>query len=82
MSKLTSKRQVTIPQDICTKLGLEPGDSVRIFERDGIAHIVKMTDDDLSGSVVSDSRKLDSVTVDTVKKIKKKRAAKKFQGTK
>lgn len=41
MHKLTSKRQVTVPQNVCAALGLAPGDFVEIFEQDGIAHIVK-----------------------------------------
>ncbi|WP_263079356.1 AbrB/MazE/SpoVT family DNA-binding domain-containing protein [Endozoicomonas sp. Mp262] len=51
MPKLTAKRQVTIPQNICHKLGLEPGDFIQIFERDGVAHLVKMTADDLEGTL-------------------------------
>ena len=49
MPKLTSKRQVTIPASICDKLGLKPGDSIQVFERDGVAHIVKMNEDDMAG---------------------------------
>lgn len=49
MHKVTSKRQVTIPQSICKAMALEPGDYVEIFERDGVAHIVKMREDDLAG---------------------------------
>ena len=51
MPKLTSKRQVTIPQDICAKLGLEPGDTLKIFERDGVAHLVKVSDKSLAGTL-------------------------------
>ncbi len=49
MHKLTSKRQVTIPQAVCSALSLKPGDYVEIFERDGVAHLVKMNHNDLAG---------------------------------
>ena len=83
MAKLTSKRQVTIPQAICAKLALEPGDTVQIFERDGVAHLVKMTDTTLAGSLVcSDDRSDDIATTfeeaDTKHSIKS-RAAQKFK---
>lgn len=51
MHKLTSKRQVTIPLSVCKALDLEPGDYVEIFERDGVAHIVRMSDQSLAGSL-------------------------------
>ncbi|WP_163836855.1 AbrB/MazE/SpoVT family DNA-binding domain-containing protein [Spartinivicinus ruber] len=48
MHELTSKRQVTIPKAICDELGLEPGDMVDVFAKDGVAHIVKMSNDSLA----------------------------------
>ena len=49
MHKLTRKRQVTIPKAVCNKLGLEPGNLVEIFARDGVAHLVRMSDESLAG---------------------------------
>jgi AbrB family looped-hinge helix DNA binding protein len=49
MHKVTAKRQITLPQTICQSMNLNPGDDVEIFERDGVAHIVKMTDKNLAG---------------------------------
>lgn len=49
MHKLTRKRQVTIPKAICNELGLEPGNMVEIFARDGVAHLVRMNDESLAG---------------------------------
>ena len=49
MHKLTRKRQVTIPKAVCNELGLEPGNMVEIFARDGIAHLVRMSDESLAG---------------------------------
>lgn len=49
MHKLTRKRQVTIPKAICIELGLEPGNMVEIFARDGVAHLIKMSDESLAG---------------------------------
>ena len=37
---MTSKGQVTIPQQVRRELGLEPGDEVEIVVRDGAATIV------------------------------------------
>jgi AbrB family looped-hinge helix DNA binding protein len=38
--RITSKGQVTIPQQVRRELGLEPGDEVEIVVRDGVAAIV------------------------------------------
>jgi AbrB family looped-hinge helix DNA binding protein len=38
--RITSKGQVTIPQQVRRELGLEPGDEVTIVVRDGAATIV------------------------------------------
>lgn len=38
--RITSKGQVTIPQQVRRELGLEPGDEVAIEVRDGVAAIV------------------------------------------
>ncbi len=37
--RITSKGQVTIPQQVRRELGLEPGDEVEITVRDGVATI-------------------------------------------
>jgi len=49
MHKVTAKRQVTLPQTVCQAMNLIPGDYVEVFERDGVAHIVKMTTENLAG---------------------------------
>ena len=77
MPKLTSKRQVTIPQDICVKLGLEPGDTLKVFERDGVAHLVKMTDESLAGTLVCAPEAAEDLE-ETIKASVKSRAARKF----
>ncbi|MFV2056703.1 MAG: AbrB/MazE/SpoVT family DNA-binding domain-containing protein [Thiohalomonadales bacterium] len=78
MHKLTAKRQVTVPQSVCAALGLTPGDFVEIFERDGVAHIVKMSTVDISGqfSDLVKSKKIPSAK--TLKQSLRTRAAKKF----
>ena len=48
MHKVTAKRQITLPQAVCQSMNLNPGDYVVVFERDGVAHIVKMTDKNLA----------------------------------
>jgi bifunctional DNA-binding transcriptional regulator/antitoxin component of YhaV-PrlF toxin-antitoxin module len=49
MHKVTTKRQVTLPQAVCNAMALQPGDFVEVFARDGVAHIVKMNSDSLAG---------------------------------
>lgn len=80
MHKLTTKRQVTIPQNICQKLGLEPGDFIQVFERNGVAHLVKMTSDDLSGSIKLPTDTQQAPTPGATKKAIKDKAARKFRG--
>lgn len=44
MSKVSSKRQVTLPIDLCLLAGIEPGDEVSVFvNRPGIISVVKKT---------------------------------------
>ena len=44
MSKVSSKRQITLPLDLCISAGIEPGDEVSDFvDRQGIISIVKKT---------------------------------------
>lgn len=49
MHKVTTKRQVTLPQSVCKAMSLKPVDFVEVFERDGVAHIVKMSNENLAG---------------------------------
>lgn len=78
MHKVTSKRQVTIPQSICKAMELEPGDYVEIFERDGVAHVVKMHDDDLAGKYHHLMKDKAFPSAKTIKESIKKHAASKF----
>ncbi|MFK0571891.1 AbrB/MazE/SpoVT family DNA-binding domain-containing protein [Endozoicomonas sp.] len=80
MHKLTAKRQVTIPQSVCNKLGLEPGDFIQVFERDGIAHLVKISSDDLAGSISPNNRAGAPTTTQNIKSALKNKAANKFRG--
>jgi bifunctional DNA-binding transcriptional regulator/antitoxin component of YhaV-PrlF toxin-antitoxin module len=42
MSKVSSKRQVTLPIDLCLLAGIEPGDEVSVFvDRKGVISVVK-----------------------------------------
>jgi len=49
MHKITTKRQVTLPQAVCNAVALQHGDYVEVFARDGVAHIIKMNSDNLAG---------------------------------
>tara|TARA_R100000656_G_C3913701_1_gene121418 strand:+ start:481 stop:693 length:213 start_codon:yes stop_codon:yes gene_type:complete len=44
MSKVSPKRQITLPIDLCILAGIEPGDEVSAFvDRKGIISVVKKT---------------------------------------
>lgn len=40
--RITSKGQITIPQQVRRELGLEPGDEVEVQVKDGVAQIVPL----------------------------------------
>ena len=42
-AKILAKGQLVIPASIRKKLGLKPGDSVRVFEFDGAVHLIPST---------------------------------------
>lgn len=70
--------QVTVPQNVCAALGLAPGDFGEIFERDGVAHIVKMTNNDLSGQFAKLAKNKNMPSSSNIKTSLRTRAAKKF----
>jgi AbrB family looped-hinge helix DNA binding protein len=41
MHKVSVKRQVTIPKELCDQAGIQPGDLVEIFEYDGRVTVIK-----------------------------------------
>ena len=41
MPKLSSKRQITLPQAYCRELGIDPGDDIEIFIYEGRMTLVK-----------------------------------------
>jgi len=41
MSRVSAKRQVTIPKELCEMANIRPGDLVEIFEHEGNVTIVK-----------------------------------------
>jgi hypothetical protein len=49
MHKITTKRQVTLPQAVCKVIALYHVDYVDVFARDGVAHIVKINSDNIAG---------------------------------
>ena len=79
MPKLTAKRQVTLPQAICEKLELQPGDTVQVFERDGVAHLVKMTEEPLAGILKTNHPIEASLNSEALKSAVKDKAARKHQ---
>ena len=79
MPKLTRKRQVMIPETVCSQLGLEPGDMVEIFARDGVAHLVRMNDKPLAGQFAELANSQDIPSTDDIRQALKSRAAQKFK---
>lgn len=43
MSKLSAKRQITLPIDQCRELGIEPGDELEVFVANGQLTLIKKT---------------------------------------
>ena len=41
MHKVSAKRQVTIPKELCDKSGIQPGDLVEIVEYNGRVTVIK-----------------------------------------
>ncbi|WP_150047601.1 AbrB/MazE/SpoVT family DNA-binding domain-containing protein [Methylomonas rhizoryzae] len=78
MHKLTSKRQVTLPQSVCNAIALQPGDYVEVFARDGIAHIVKMNSDSLAGKFRDLLKDKTFPSAEEIEDALKKRATEKF----
>jgi AbrB family looped-hinge helix DNA binding protein len=78
MHKITTKRQVTIPQAVCTAMALKPGDYVEVFARDGVAHIVKMNSDNLAGKFSYLIKDKEFPSSEEIKNTIKKHAANKF----
>ncbi|MCQ8105750.1 AbrB/MazE/SpoVT family DNA-binding domain-containing protein [Methylomonas sp. SURF-2] len=78
MHKITSKRQVTLPQAVCNAIALQPGDYVEVFARDGVAHIVKMKSDSLAGRFADLTEGKAFPTDEEIDKALRMRAAKKL----
>ncbi len=78
MHKVTAKRQITLPQAVCQSINLRPGDYVEVFERDGVAHIVKMSDKNLAGEFHYLLENKTFPTDEEMKVVFKQRAAAKF----
>lgn len=49
MHKVSAKRQITLPKELCEKAGILPGNHVEIFEYDGKLTVVKQVQDISSG---------------------------------
>lgn len=78
MHKVTTKRQVTLPQAVCNAMALNPGDYVEVFARDGVAHIVKMNSGSLAGKFNYLVQGKIFPSAEEIKDVVKKRAAAKF----
>jgi len=78
MHKITTKRQVTLPQAVCNAMALQPGDYVEVFARDGVAHIVKMNSDNLAGKFNYLIKDKEFPAAEAIKNARRKHAAKKF----
>jgi AbrB family looped-hinge helix DNA binding protein len=79
MHKITTKRQVTLPQAVCKAMALQPGDYVEVFARDGVAHIVKINSDNLAGKFNYLIKDKEFPSAEEIKNAIKKHSANKFQ---
>lgn len=62
MSKVSSKRQITLPIDLCLLAGIKPGDEVSILvDQQGIISVVKKTVGSSKG-ILRDVRKLNNMS--------------------
>ncbi|WP_077529047.1 AbrB/MazE/SpoVT family DNA-binding domain-containing protein [Vreelandella utahensis] len=43
MTRLSSKRQVTLPKSLCDRAGLNSGDEFKVLEHDGHITLIKQT---------------------------------------
>ena len=41
MHKVSAKRQITLPKELCEKVGILPGNHVEIFEHNGKLTVIK-----------------------------------------
>jgi AbrB family looped-hinge helix DNA binding protein len=78
MHKITTKRQVTLPQAVCNAMALHPGDYVEVFARDGVAHIVKMSSDNIAGKFNYLVKDKEFPSAEEIKNARRIHAAKKF----
>jgi AbrB family looped-hinge helix DNA binding protein len=78
MHKITTKRQVTLPQAVCNAMALQPGDYVEVFARDGVAHIVKINSDNLAGKFNYLVKDKEFPSAEEIKNAIKKHTANKF----
>lgn len=78
MHKVTAKRQITLPLSVCKSMNLSAGDYVEVFERDGVAHIVKMSDNNLAGEFNYLLKNKPFPSDETITETIKQRAAAKF----
>lgn len=62
MSKVSSKRQITLPINVCLLAGIEPGDEVSVFvDRRGVISVVKKIFGSSKG-LLSEVRKLNDMS--------------------
>jgi len=51
MYKVSTKRQITLPKELCDKIEIYPGDYVEIFEYNGQVTLIKKTSGASLGSL-------------------------------
>jgi len=83
MHKVSAKRQVTIPKELCEKADIQPGDLVEIFEHEGKVTVIKKQMGASAGvlkhlkgdAAVSDEESLADALANKSKRGKKRNAA-------
>lgn len=66
MHKVSAKRQVTLPKELCDRTGITPGDYVEIFEYLGKITVIKKVLGSSKGSLSYLKSKLDITDEDSM----------------
>ena len=83
MHRVSAKRQITIPKELCEKANIQPGDLVEIFEHEGKVTVIKKQAGASAGvlkhlegdATVSDEQSLADALNEKTKRGKKSNAA-------
>lgn len=76
MPMLSSKRQITLPKELCDRLGIQPGDDLLLLEHEGRITILKRTEGRSAGllaHVKADTRFTEAESLESAIEERRKR---------